>query len=612
MPEDFPIMADLEKPAADTQQEPNAVAMTEVGGTDPPVGPAIVPDRDHEAVDPEQGNVQEAASKKEAQDVNGAVPEEVQQITEVAFNAEEPVVEQGDLVEQAAAMDDDIPEQAPKETNDESLLDQGSKSESETPQNTEPTIDTQEQENTQAGEVEKDKQDDQMEVVQDESLSIGDRDQKSNEIATEDATEDATKDPAGDAAEAADDSGTNDLFQSDDEGEQTTRTPKAADDDSEIDSITPSRPTTSAEESGRGVQEEEDDEEDEVAPLRKKQRRESTGASDADNENYSREVDGERNEREALRDEREEEERLAEPDENDEALVRKRALDARIEAIGKAGKRKRSRKKDDSEDLGLDRQIEEMTTMMDNAIREDIQSNKSKRPALRKTQILTRVISVLQNASLQQSILESNDFLSTLRRFIEPMEDGSLPSLTIQKGILFQLGRLEGLEVIHLRNSGLGKVVNFYTRCKRCQPEIIRQANLLIDRWSKPILDNGSNARASARARAEAERDDDQDRRIQGGDRGDGASDGDQSRNDKRKVHRTGELLRARVMAGASDDSNKGKGTRLPNVIGHAYAVAPQARRSAKGPEEQALEEARQRENERINRFKKKAMQASR
>ena len=96
--------------------------------------------------------------------------------------------------------------------------------------------------------------------------------------------------------------------------------------------------------------------------------------------------------------------------------------------------------------------------MMDNAIREDIQSNKSKRPALRKTQILTRVISVLQkwvdirrfwafsydsahSASLQQSILESNDFLSTLRRFIEPMEDGSLPSLTIQKGILFQLGR---------------------------------------------------------------------------------------------------------------------------------------------------------------------------
>lgn len=49
-----------------------------------------------------------------------------------------------------------------------------------------------------------------------------------------------------------------------------------------------------------------------------------------------------------------------------------------------------------SEDLGLDRQIEEMTTMMDNAIREDIRSNQNKQPALKKTQILTRVIAVLQ------------------------------------------------------------------------------------------------------------------------------------------------------------------------------------------------------------------------
>lgn len=34
--------------------------------------------------------------------------------------------------------------------------------------------------------------------------------------------------------------------------------------------------------------------------------------------------------------------------------------------------------------------------MMDNAIRQDVESNKSKLPALKKTQILSRVISVLQ------------------------------------------------------------------------------------------------------------------------------------------------------------------------------------------------------------------------
>jgi len=39
-----------------------------------------------------------------------------------------------------------------------------------------------------------------------------------------------------------------------------------------------------------------------------------------------------------------------------------------------------------------------------------------------------------------------------------------------------------------LKQSGLGKIVNFYTKAKRVQPEINRQANLLIDKWSKPIL----------------------------------------------------------------------------------------------------------------------------
>jgi hypothetical protein len=92
----------------------------------------------------------------------------------------------------------------------------------------------------------------------------------------------------------------------------------AADEDSEIESITPSRPTTSAEESGQGARGEDEDEEGD-APLRKKQRRESAGASDPENENYSRDVDGERNDREAQRDE-EEQQRLEEPDENDEAF----------------------------------------------------------------------------------------------------------------------------------------------------------------------------------------------------------------------------------------------------------------------------------------------------
>ncbi|KAJ9108914.1 hypothetical protein QFC21_000235 [Naganishia friedmannii] len=410
-----------------------------------------------------------------------------------------------------------------------------------------------------------------------------------------------------------------DLFGSDDDDLKQSRTTKSiADTDSVVEALSPARDSARAP-VGEGSAAEDDNEvedEDEEMPRRKKRRGESPISGDGDDAAVRGErLDGGEDVKEDRREDDDDDERTAEPEETDEAFARKRALDARIEAIGKAGKRKRSRKKDDSEDLGLDRQIEEMTTMMDNAIRSDIDMNKSRKPALSKTQILSRVIAVLQNASLQQSILESNDFLSTLRRFIEPMEDGSLPSLTIQKGILFQLGRLEGLEVIHLRNSGLGKVVNFYTRCKSCQPEIIRQANLLIDRWSKPILDTGNNARASARARAEAEREDQDDRHAaESGERGEGgASNGESGGRPKdRKAMRSGALLYQKVQADKEKGDDKQKSSRLPSHIGHAYAVAPAARRSAKGPEEQAMEEARQREAERINRFKKKAMQASR
>lgn len=214
MPEDFPIMADLEKPAADTQQEPNAVAMTEVGGTDPPVGPAIVPDRDHEAVDSEQGKVEEAAEKKEEEPADSAVPEEVQQISEVAFDAEEPVVGQGSAVEQAAAMDEDVPEQAQEDIKNADLAALESKPEAvdapdmDTTTDAAPSIENKEEKPVE--EIKEGQDNDKMDVAQDK---------QTNAVGGQTPNENATKDAN---ADAAGESGTDDLFGSDDEGEKIT------------------------------------------------------------------------------------------------------------------------------------------------------------------------------------------------------------------------------------------------------------------------------------------------------------------------------------------------------------------------------------------------------
>lgn len=160
-----------------------------------------------------------------------------------------------------------------------------------------------------------------------------------------------------------------------------------------------------------------------------------------------------------------------EEEEVDESTARKRALDARIDAIGKTAKRRTKKRADEGDDLLQDKQVEDITRQMRNAVNEDIQLNAEKRPAIRKTILLPKVMEVMQkyvldiscvcpsvhpcslgvltlclfsSASLQDSLLENSEFLSELTSFIEPLKDGALPSLTIQKSILGQLGKVRG------------------------------------------------------------------------------------------------------------------------------------------------------------------------
>jgi transcription factor SPN1 len=46
-----------------------------------------------------------------------------------------------------------------------------------------------------------------------------------------------------------------------------------------------------------------------------------------------------------------------------------------------------------------------------------------------------------------------------------------------------------------LKESGLGRVVLFYTKCKRVTPEIQRIANGLVSKWSRPIIKRSASYR---------------------------------------------------------------------------------------------------------------------
>lgn len=118
----------------------------------------------------------------------------------------------------------------------------------------------------------------------------------------------------------------------------------------------------------------------------------------------------------------------------------------------------------------------------------DIDARAEGRPAVSKLQLLPQVMSVLNRNDIQETVLDpETNFLQSVKFFLEPLNDGSLPSYTIQRDIFTCLTKLP-IEKDALLSSGIGKVVLFYTRSKRAEPTIKRMAERLVGEWSRPIL----------------------------------------------------------------------------------------------------------------------------
>ncbi|KAJ9132331.1 Transcription factor IWS1 [Pleurostoma richardsiae] len=167
---------------------------------------------------------------------------------------------------------------------------------------------------------------------------------------------------------------------------------------------------------------------------------------------------------------------------------RRRALDRAMDAAIK-GPAKRRRKKDevDLEDEA-DEQIAELKIRMENACVADNEAREKGQPAISKLKLLPRVVGLLNRNNIQHAILDpETNFLQSVKYFLEPLNDGSLPAYNIQREIFTALTRLP-IEKETLLSSGIGKVVLFYTRSKRPQAEIKRMAERLLGEWSRPIL----------------------------------------------------------------------------------------------------------------------------
>lgn len=91
-----------------------------------------------------------------------------------------------------------------------------------------------------------------------------------------------------------------------------------------------------------------------------------------------------------------------------------------------------------------------------------------------------------------QDVFLDNQVLDVIKKWLEPNIRGHLSVPSIRKRLLEILKSLP-IETVHLRESGLGRIVMFYYQRKSESLEIRKLAGDLITTWSRPILGTSLN-----------------------------------------------------------------------------------------------------------------------
>ncbi|KAF9571997.1 Transcription factor iws1 [Mortierella alpina] len=165
-------------------------------------------------------------------------------------------------------------------------------------------------------------------------------------------------------------------------------------------------------------------------------------------------------------------------------------LEKDFELAMKSGKSTTRRRRKDEEDIDteLDEGAQRFVAKMREAAFADIDAKTKNMSALAKVRMLESVKTQLNKSHVHNTFLD-NGILEAMREWLEPLRDGSLPSLDIIQDFMDILDILP-IQTDHLVNSGVGRVVFFYTKVdeSRITPTIKRKAESLVDKWSRPII----------------------------------------------------------------------------------------------------------------------------
>ncbi|GMF03263.1 unnamed protein product [Ambrosiozyma monospora] len=171
----------------------------------------------------------------------------------------------------------------------------------------------------------------------------------------------------------------------------------------------------------------------------------------------------------------------------DEGERKRRDFEERFQALLKKPTKRRKNNEIDLESM-QDEAIAMLKHKMKEAAAMDVDCVNNKKPATHKLQLLPQVRGTLLKSNLYDSILDNN-MLEAVRIWLEPLPDSSLPAFEIQRTLFNELPKLP-IKTIHLRESGLGKVVLFYQKSKKADPSLKRIAEKLIGDWTRPIMES--------------------------------------------------------------------------------------------------------------------------
>ncbi len=149
-----------------------------------------------------------------------------------------------------------------------------------------------------------------------------------------------------------------------------------------------------------------------------------------------------------------------------------------------------------------DEEIANLRNRMAEAAEADVAARSSvpPKPAMHKLRLLPEVTALLNRNSrdVESAIVDpENNLLESVRYFLEPLTDGSLPAYNIQRELFASLAKLP-IDKESLISSGIGKVVLFYTKSKKPELAIKRAAERLLSEWTRPILKRSDDYRKRA------------------------------------------------------------------------------------------------------------------